>query len=340
MPKKFFTIGKVPGYNKLINKKIPYEDKLLPHLTFVDLIPRTLEFRKDAIKDPKTFVNNVLTYVDADHPMKYFNKVMENHLQYLDSYNPAAKYDGIRLVATVDSAINNSIVHNYEANLLDRALDGAGNMVKDVADKFTNGAASTVTKNAANLNSILKMLSGEQYNGDRSWSDVSGFIDAFSGYRIHMPKMWTSSNVQDILQLSVKLTSPSGDPKSIKRYIIEPLIIIFIMSSPLSITGTDLGMPFIYEVDAHGMGHYKLAGITNINFDRGGTDVDFNIYQQPLTVNVRIALTPLASDALTALKDTSFYKDAWFQTPETIARSLEPKKDIADVVTKIYGKRQ
>jgi len=335
MSKKFFTIGKVPGYNKLINKKIPYEDKLLPHLTFVDLIPRTLVFNKGALKDPKTFVNNVLTYADADHPMKYFNNVMEKHIQYLDSYNPAAKYDGIRFIATVDSAINNSIIHNYDANLLDRALDSTGNWI---ANAFGNNIGKIIKK-AADVSTILNMLSGSQYDGDRSWADISGFLSSSTGYRIHMPKMWTSSNVQDILQLSVKLTSPSGDPKSIKKYIIEPLIIIFIMSSPLSITGTDLGMPFIYEVDAHGMGHYKLAGITSINFDRGGTDVDFNIYQQPLTVNVRLTLMPLAGDALTALKDTSFYKDAWFQTPDTIARSLEPKKDIAEVVTKIYSKR-
>ena len=333
--KKFFVIGKVPGYNKVINKQIPYEDKLLPHLTFVDLIPRTVKFNKGALKDPKTFVNNVLTYAEADHPMKYFNKVMEKHIQYLDSYNPAAKYDGIRFIATVDSAINNGIIHNYDENLLDRALDSA---FKHIVNAIGKNVKQVIEK-IADVTAILDMLSGKQYDDERTWADVSGYLNSFKGYRIHMPKMWVNTSVQDILQLSIKLTSPSGDPKSIKRYIIEPLIIIFIMSSPLSITGTDLGMPFIYEVDAHGMGHYKLAGITSINFDRGGTDVDFNIYQQPLTVNVRLTLMPLATDALTALKDTSFYKDAWFQTPDTIARSLEPKKDIAEVVTKIYNKR-
>ncbi len=342
MPKKFFTIGKVPGYNKNINKRYSYEDKLLPHLAFVDLYPRTLKFNKGlnitSVNDMKTFVNDVLTYADADHPMKWFNKVIENHKEYLTTYNPSTGYDGIRLVATVDSAINNSISHNYDSNILDQGATGVKDLVTSFLDTKTKGVFSKAINTTGNAASIFKMLSGNQYNGDMDLNDIFGALDAFSGYRIHMPKMWTNTSVQDILQLSIKLTSPSGDPKSIRRYIIEPLIIIFIMSSPLSRTGTDLSTPFIYEVDAHGMGHYKLAGITNINFDRGGTDVDFNIYQQPLTVNVRITLQPLAQDALTALKEPTFYKNAWFQTPATIAKSLEPKEEIANVVENIYKK--
>ena len=337
MPKKFFTIGKLPGFNNMINDKISYEDKLLTHVAFVDLIPRTLKINTGAWKDPKTMVNNVLTYVDEGHPMKYFNKIMEINKEYLDSYNTAAKYDGIRFVATVDSAISNSISHTYDSNIIENAMNAGTNVINQLADsnKYTKMAKDAVVA----ANKISKLLSGSQYDGNRSFADVSGLIDSMSGHRVHMPKTWHSSSVQDMLQLSVKLTSPSGDQKSIKRHIIEPLIIIFIMSSPLSITGTDIGSPFIYEVDAHGLGHYKLAGITNINFDRGGTDVDFNIYQQPLTVNVRISLQPLATDAVTGMKDTNFYKQAWFQTPDTIARSLAPKTGVSDIVGKLYGKQ-
>ena len=342
MPKKFFTIGKVPGYNKTINKRYSYEDKLLPHLAFVDMYPRTVKYNSGLnIRDPqsmKTFINDVLTYADADHPMKWFNKVMENHKEYIDSYNPAAGYDGIRFIATVDSAINNSISHSYDTNLLDSSVSGLKDMLISLVDAKTKGIGGAAISSATKAATMYKMLSGNQYNGEATGADALAALEAFSGYRIHMPKMWTSSSVQDILQLSIKLTSPSGDMKSVRRYIIEPLIIIFIMSSPLSITGTDLGMPFIYEVDAHGMGHYKLAGITNINFDRGGTDVDFNIYQQPLTVNVRLTLQPLAQDALTALNKPTFYKNAWFQTPASLAKSLEPKTDVAEIVSNIYKK--
>ena len=338
MPKKFFTIGKAPGYNKVINKKFSYEDKLLPHLAFIDLIPRTLKFNKDAWSNPATFVNDVLTYANADHPMKFFNEAMKKHSKYLVSYNPGAKYDGIRLVATVDSAISNSISHNYTSNLMDEALNGTGQTVMKLAEKnkYTKIVAGAINS-GAKLNEMYEMLSGNQYNGNRDTSQLSAILKSIGGHRVHMPKMWDSSNVADILQLSVKLTSPSGDPDSVKQYIIEPLIIMFIMSSPLSLTGTDVGTPFIYEVDAHGMGHYKLAGISNINFDRGGTDVDFNIYQQPLTVNVRMTLSPLASDALVNIGKSDFYKNAWFQTPDTISRSLAPKDDLAEVVEKIYS---
>ena len=340
MQKKFFTIGKIPGYNNNISSKMPYEDRLLPSMAFIDLTPRTLKFNKDSWKKPKTFINDVLTYSEKDHPMIYFNKVMKKHKKYLDSYNPSAKYDGIRFVATIDSAINNSISHNYDSNILDTALGG----IKEAALSAMGGKAAAHGKKAidilSNMSQALKMMDGNQYNGDAAGATASGFLDAFAGHRVHMPRMWTSSSVQDALQLSVKLTSPSGDPKSIKRYIIEPLVIIFIMSSPLTLTGTDLTMPFIYEVDAHGMGHYKLAGITNINFDRGGTDVDFNIYQQPLTVNVRLSIMPLANDAVTSLGKTDFYSNAWFQTPESIFNSMKPKKDFAKSYEKFYKKKE
>ena len=340
MAKKFFTIGKVPGYNKNISSKFPYEDKLLPSMAFIDLVPRTLIFNKGAYKHPKTFINDVLQYADSDHPMKYFNKVMEDHKIYLDSYNPQAKYDGIRFIATIDSAINNSISHNYDSNILDSAFDTVKDTVVKTLEATTKKNISSALDIMTNLSHATKMLTGNQYDANAKGSVASGILDALSGHRVHMPKMWTGSSVQDALQLSVKLTSPSGDPKSIKRYIIEPLVLIFIMSSPLTITGTDLTMPFIYEVDAHGMGHYKLAGITNINFDRGGTDVDFNIYQQPLTVNVRISIMPLANDAVTALGKPDFYNSAWFQTPDSIYNSLAPKEDFAKTYEKFYKKKE
>ncbi len=338
MTKKFFTIGKIPGYNNKINSNFNYDDRLLPAVTFVDLIPRTIVFNKNAYKHPKTFINDVLTYAENDHPMKYFNQVMERHKEYLDSYNPKAKYDGIRFLATVDSAINNSISHNYDSNIMDTALGGIKDAILSAIKASTKKDIGSLVDMGTNLNHALKMLSGNQYNADMQGSTMSGIIDAFAGHRIHMPKMWSSSSVQDILQLSVKLTSPSGDQKSIKRFIIEPLVIIFIMSSPLTLTGTDVTMPFIYEVKAHGMGHYKLAGISNINFDRGGTDVDFNIYQQPLTVNVRLTLIPLANDAVTALGEPTFYDRAWFQTPETIYKSLAPNQNIAQTYQNSYKK--
>jgi len=337
MAKKFFTIGKTPGYNKVINKRFSYEDKLLPHLTFIDLMPRTLKFNKDAINNMNTFVNDVLSYEDAEHPMKYFNKVMEKHKEYLVTYNPDAKYDGIRLIATTDSAISNSISHNYNSNAMDDIMNGTKETIMNMAkqNKYTKIAANAL-ESGAKANEIYEMLSGNQYNGDRSTSEISAILKSMGNHRVHMPRMWDGSNVADILQLSVKLTSPSGDPDSIKQFIIEPLIIMFIMSSPLSLTGTDIGSPFIYEVDAHGLGHYKLSGISNINFDRGGTDVDFNIYQQPLTVNARLTLMPLATDALVQLGQNQFYKDAWFQTPYTLSESLAPKTELVESVTNIY----
>lgn len=39
------------------------------------------------------------------------------------------------------------------------------------------------------------------------------------------------------------------------------------------------------------------------------------------------------------MKDTNFYKQAWFQTPDTIARSLAPKTGVSDIVGKLYGKQ-
>ena len=334
MPKQFFTIGKTPGYNYHINKKRDYNDRLISNLALVDLYPRTIKFNKNLnLSDYGQYIEQILTFVDENHPMKFFDQVMEKHRDYLDSYNPG-RYDGIRLVATVDSAINNSISHNYGSNALDPSISGAKGMLQQLASKI-HPVVGEASKKMTDISRIYDMLSGQQYSADR---DVSAWIQAFSDYRVHLPKMWSGSSVSDILQLSVKLTSPSGDKKSVYRYIVEPMIVLFIMSSPLTVTGTDVSMPFIYEVDAHGIGHYKLAGITNVNFDRGGTDVVFSKYQQPLSVNVRLSLTPLAQDAVTALKDTDkVYKHAWFQTPETIMRSLSPDENAAKMLEKSDG---
>jgi len=60
------------------------------------------------------------------------------------------------------------------------------------------------------------------------------------------------------------------------------------MAAPKTPDGVSFGHPFTLTLNAYGMAYAPLAAIKNITLRRGGSDSSFNIYRQPLTIDVTI----------------------------------------------------
>ena len=104
------------------------------------------------------------------------------------------------------------------------------------------------------------------------------------------------------------------------------------MASPTTLKGGSFGPPFMYKVHAKGVAKYTMAGIESISLDKGGTDTQFNIFQQPMTVNVRITVRPLATESEVALENPdSVYNNVWYETPKTIIESMEKQTSLAQI---------
>ena len=325
MASQYYIIGKVPGYNNMIDPHGDYESVKLQNLTIVDFIPVVPRVDVTKIKDINNAINQA---IKVPVNSSYLYNTINKHSQYIKSWKGG--YTGIRMLATADSAINNSTSHTYGDSIVSKLANSMADMFKKA--NWRGFSIGNVIEGIKKGSQAYNELTGNQYDISDTENRATSIA---AGHHMHLPNMWENSTTNDILQLSIKLTSPSGDPKSIERYITDPLILLYIMSAPTSVTGMDFGTPFVYQVHAYGQGVYKLAGISNINFDRGGADVKYNIYQQPMTVNVRITVEPLLKDSGVLLDNISKYKDIPYQTPDTIWKSMQPNTDMASKIKKV-----
>jgi hypothetical protein len=84
----------------------------------------------------------------------------------------------------------------------------------------------------------------------------------------------------------------------------------------------------MFNVKASGLMHFKLGAISSIIITRGGADTVFNKYSQPLSVEVRLMITPLVNGYAMAYKGNDLYSNGsdsegpFINTPANTAASL------------------
>ena len=252
--------------------------------------------------------------IGYDIAMKRYRQMCQN---YLGDFNPPS---GLRIFLTDDTTTTDGIQTQYTENFFQKLADGLSNAVQG----FTS-IASSLSSSALN-EGVDKLLSEDTINTDKIVGDVSqglglsqtsrdamgdivrglkqGAKIVLKGQKLALPKIWQSSSYSSAFSVSTKLFSPYGSPKAIKKYIIRPLVLMLLMGMPQTDDMVSYGKPFAVTVRSWGTSFLTLAGITNITLQRGGADSVFNIYKQPLVVNVNLEFTSLV-DGVMAFGDTS-----------------------------------
>ncbi len=110
------------------------------------------------------------------------------------------------------------------------------------------------------------------------------------GLQLSLPKVWTKSSYTNTVTLSTKLIAPSGSPRDVYDYIVDPLKYLLLLGSPTTSNGLVSGYPYLFEVVSAGNLFMKTAVVTSLTINRGGADSVFNIYRHPTSLEVRITL--------------------------------------------------
>ena len=92
------------------------------------------------------------------------------------------------------------------------------------------------------------------------------------GNKLSLPKIWQNSSYRPTFSISTKLFSPYGSPKAVQEYIVKPLTMILLMSTPQSDDMISYNRPFAVTVRSWGTSFLTLAGITSVTLQRGGSD--------------------------------------------------------------------
>lgn len=213
---------------------------------------------------------------------------------------------GVRLFLTDDTVVTDGVMTNYQPNFFQNLADGVSKFAQSITnigrsmhsysyDKFVDSAISSIDTNAIS-NKVASMGLSDKHS-DMFGGIVDGLKEGaaivLKGNRLSLPKIWSESSYTPSFSVTTKLFSPYGSPKAIQEFIIKPLTMILLMGVPHTEDMVSYGKPFALTIRAWGSSYLTLGGITSITLQRGGSDTLYNIYKQPLVINVNIEFTSL-----------------------------------------------
>ena len=205
---------------------------------------------------------------------------------------------GLRVVSTADTIAQEEISNNYNENSVSKwvnKLTAYGTDIRDLMkssgstpgatfDKFRNSPENK--DNIINKGLDFAETQGGQYG-------KAGLNLLLSGRQISLPEIWTGTSYTPSISLNVRLISPYGSSKSIQKHVLEPLVYLLLMASPKTNDGITYGGNTFLKVKAYGITDINLGAITAISIKRGGSDVTYNKFNQPLFVDVSITIKSL-----------------------------------------------
>lgn len=303
-------IGKPNGFPINVDPMQRIKNYYTKKMNTIDIIPcqYKIELSK-AYESTKQgdIVKGLLPKIEFDESIKEYKKICE-----LYDLEP---YEGVRIATTDDTQASDQITNQYSSNVIQQFMDKMSNIgktLKDVGQYFfspsevSDAIKSGTTKGVEGAGKILSsslginMSATQQKNIESSLQSIGEVL--LKGNKVSLPKIWSTSEYHPGLTLMVKLVSPYGHPKAIKKFIIEPLAYLIILASPKTPDGVSYGYPFTVMVRAYGMSHMNVATINNITMRRGGPDTCYNIYFQPLEIDVSMTFSPI-TDGFAVFRD-------------------------------------
>lgn len=271
-------------------------------MNVIDLIPCSFTMDVgDAVQkggSGESALQGLIPKVQYDDAIKLFQKKCKH-------YGLSDKYYGLKLYVTDETTSTDSITNVYEQNLIEKSINGLSQAYRNV--QFIRDGMKSVGDQSnvvdQKVNSLIDQGKSYASNAasDAGFGDsTQGIISTISqslkvvksimleGNQISFPKIWSASSYSPGLNAAIKLFTPYGHPEAVKDLITRQLLYLIIMGSPKTDDGLTYGTPPFIAVRAHGLAHISIGAITNISFNRGGSDTSFNVYRQPLTIDVRV----------------------------------------------------
>ncbi len=362
-------IGKIPGYNRNINRNklfasaqaaIDYTERLKNNLTTVVLKPTGYSINfgvigntlsEDQLKTLSTNFGKTTglgSGAEAAPDLSKIYQIGNGALQQENTistkgalYNwqqlvktntklfthKSFEVDELHLLATNDSTMTEVFGNSFDVSTSEKLLNNLGTgKVAETLQKVKKGV--TIDSSYG-----LEMLQqGNNLSSNQLLNIVAGKA---LGIQTALPKEWFKSDYNNTLQLMIKLVSPSGDDESIQEFILKPLLFMVMAVSPITYDGINFGYPPLWEVQAEGLMDIQLAGISAMTITRGGNDTQFNRFNQPLNVDVRLTIEPLINGFATSMKDAN-YKDYLITNPAMLKSSMSIKDETGNIETPSY----
>jgi len=302
-------------------------------LNVVDLLPA--KFKLDFFKENTTTpVFQIYNYGDdGKSPVSGFHiyndpsKIFQNKcIAY--GLEP---HTAIRLWITGESTFQEEISNEYSTNLLEEQINGivskiagpsSSSLVNIAKQSILKGGSSGQSRSGLSkalqdavqnklvdpAKTLAATLTNNNELADGMFNAAGKIANLFIRNTLQysmlsMPKTFSNSSYNPSLNFNVRLISPYGYPTAIQTFIIDPLIYLLLLASPTTKDGLTYGGVSYVTVKAYGISDMPLAIIDNISIRRGGADVAYNKYRQPLSLDINVSIKPAATGLASYLEE-------------------------------------
>ena len=250
--------------------------------------------------------------LDALLPTIDYAEAMESYQLSCKGYSVPSDFVGVRIYTTDDTSCSDNLSNSYDQNFFSEAMNQASSLFSNF-NSFSSSVTSKQTEKLASsavgatkdlVGNTVNNMSG-MFGANPEQSNVASNVAAalagqavefaMRGSKVQLPQIWNNTSYDVSTNLNFKLVSPYGHPLAIKEFIIKPLIYLYLLASPRTTDGVSYYRPPVVTVNAYGISYMPLASISNISLRRGGMDTSFNLYKQPLSMDVTLTVTPLVS---------------------------------------------
>jgi hypothetical protein len=225
-----------------------------------------------------------------------YDKKITQYKQLCAHHGLDAK-SGLRLFTTDDTTASDSFNVQYKDSIFQGVADKLGDLTRSFQDitRSVSSEAMPATRklSADGINKMRDKGIGIAPGQAPVITAVSEVVKSvadiiLTGKRLNFPKIWSNSSHSTNMSTVIKLVSPYGSPKAIYEFIIKPLTYLILLAAPHTEDGISYGDNIPITIKAYGMNYITLGAINSITLRRGGNDTSFNIYRQPLSIDVSI----------------------------------------------------
>jgi polyphosphate kinase 2 (PPK2 family) len=193
-------------------------------------------------------------------------------------------FSSFYLLGTDETNISESVNNEVGDSMLKQVLDKGSAVSREISFSLGGGGGETglFLHGLAGYVSAMDFPGAETIGSNlntaitsagKAASDILGdsMVKIITqGSQLIFPRVWQSSAFTKSVQIQCRFYSPFGHPDAIRKYVINPALVILGFSIPIQDSASTYRYPFLVQLDSPGANATRMGIVSEISIKRGG----------------------------------------------------------------------